>query len=238
MIHSQTQLLRGIGLLATTYIGCIGCADRSNQRAKDATDVGSFANSNSEAPAADAEAFAQSTEQDETRSPGTLQSSTARTPGADTIVRPEGTEQVRAAFTSANGYDLRGEAEFTQVSQGVEVRVAVVGATPGVKGVHIHQKADCSDIPNKSMGAHFSPKFDEASYPAAADHELGDLGHMQIGADGAGELKVVVPAANLRPDDSHSFLTRSIVLHESSETEGSGEAERPEKPIACGIIDR
>lgn len=162
---------------------------------------------------------------------------TRHQPSPATNVRPENDDQARAAFTSALGYDLRGEAEFTELSRGVEVRVAVNGAPPGVKGVHIHQKADCSDIPNKSMGGHFSPDKQDSGFPTNAEHHLGDLGNIQIGADGAGELKVVIPAANLKDADTHSFLTRSIVVHETSDT-GTGEAGESGEPIACGIIDR
>lgn len=152
-------------------------------------------------------------------------------------VRPDSDEQAHAAFTSATGYDLRGQAEFTQVARGVEVRVAVNGAPPGAKGVHIHQKADCSDIDNKSMGSHFVPSKYDRGYSTEQEHHLGDLGNIEIGADGAGELKIVIPAANLKDADDHSFLARSIVVHEQSD-QGTSESGDSGKPIACGIIDR
>lgn len=154
-----------------------------------------------------------------------------------TTVRPDSDEQARAAFTSAHGYELRGEAEFTKVTQGVEVRVAVNGAPPGVKGVHIHQKPDCSDIPNNSMGAHFSPPVQDLGYLTEAEYHLGDLGSLRVGADGAGELKVVVPKANLKDADTHSFLTHSIVVHDAYDTAEAATGQGS-KPIACGIIDR
>lgn len=150
-------------------------------------------------------------------------------------VRPDNDEQARAAFTAATGYDLRGQAEFTKVAQGVEVRVAINGAPPGFKGVHIHKKPDCSDIPT-GLGAQLPPNDVGHGYPAATEHHLGDLGNIRIGADGAGELKIVVPAANLKDADENSFLTRSIVVHEVSDT--GDQAGGAGAPIACGIIDR
>jgi superoxide dismutase, Cu-Zn family len=143
----------------------------------------------------------------------------------------------RASTTliTAPGYQLAATAQFTEVREGVKIRVEVSGAPPGRKGIHIHQTADCSDIPNKSMGSHFAPEGHDHGLPGASQRHLGDLGNIEIGADGSGVLDIIVADANLKMEDARSFVTRSLVLHEA-EDKGTGDSGESGKPIACGPI--
>ena len=113
----------------------------------------------------------------------------------------------------------------------------VKNAPPGVKGIHIHQKPDCTDIPNKSMGDHFAPDVKEHGMPDSAAHHLGDLGNITIDKDGDGELKIKLAKANLLHGDALSLLGRAIVIHEKND---EGAAKQPSgnsgKPIACAVI--
>jgi Cu-Zn family superoxide dismutase len=140
-----------------------------------------------------------------------------------------------ADFRSAPGYQVAGNVQFVEAPEGVRVHVDVTGAPPGTKGIHIHQTADCSDIPNKSMGSHFAPGGHEHGLPEAPEHHLGDLGNITIGPDGRGSLDIVVPGANLGPDDTMSFISRSVVLHENKD-QGNGESGNSGTPIACAPI--
>ncbi|MET0340986.1 MAG: superoxide dismutase family protein [Polyangiales bacterium] len=148
-------------------------------------------------------------------------------------------KDAKAVFQAAPGIKLKGDVELEELaSGGVKIEVDVEKAPPGVKGIHIHQIPDCTNIPGKSMGEHFAPDAKEHGMPTAGGpHHLGDLGNLTIDEDGEGELEITIAGANLREHDPHSFLGRAVVIHEKkdegSSSQPSGNAG---KPIACAII--
>ena len=114
-------------------------------------------------------------------------------------------------------------------------QVELDGAPAGEKGLHIHETADCSDIPNKSMGGHFSPKNHDHGLPSATEHHVGDLGNIRIGEDGKGKLTFTVVGANLKEGDPMGLIGKSVVLHESND-KGTGKAGDAGSPVACAPI--
>ncbi len=145
--------------------------------------------------------------------------------------------EAEADFKAAPGVKLEGEAELSQREDGVHVEVEVKNAPPGVKGIHIHQRGDCSDIPGKSMGEHFAPEHKEHGLPHTSVHHLGDLGNINVDKDGKGKLEIMVPRANLKLGDPHSFVGKSVVIHEKRDV-GSGPSGESGKPIACAVIQK
>ena len=141
-----------------------------------------------------------------------------------------------AEFKSAPHVGVRGEAELEEVAGGVLVEVRLEGAPAGEKGLHIHQTADCSDIPNKSMGGHFAPENRDHGLPTAEEHHTGDLGNITVGEDGKGRLRFTVRGANLQKGDPMSLIGRSVVLHESND-KGTGKAGDAGRPVACAPIE-
>jgi Cu-Zn family superoxide dismutase len=143
--------------------------------------------------------------------------------------------EAEADFKVAKGYELSGDAEFDEVANGVKIVVEVESGPVGKRGIHIHQKGDCSDIPGKSMGEHFSPQAGAHALPPNAKRHLGDLGNIQIGKDGKGRLEITVPKANLKENDPMSLLGRALVIHEA---EDKGTLPSAGKPMACAVIEK
>ncbi len=143
--------------------------------------------------------------------------------------------EAKTEFITAAGETLEGSAEFEEVPGGVRIEVAVDNAEAGRKGVHIHEKGDCTNIAGKSMGDHLALSDQEHGLPTEPEHHLGDLGNIDIAPNGDGRLIIVVPGANLAPADTYSFAGRALVIHES-EDEGTGTSGHAGKPIACAVI--
>lgn len=142
-----------------------------------------------------------------------------------------------AEFKSLPGVKLKGSAELEEVEGGVRVKVSVEHPKLSVHGVHVHEKADCSDIAGKSMGGHFAPDGKQHALPGFAPHHLGDLGNMTVHKFGKGELEITVPHATLEEGGSHSFLGRSLVIHaDQDEGRRAQPAGDSGKPIACAPI--
>lgn len=157
---------------------------------------------------------------------------------ADQTAQPKkGDREAEATFTGAEGVDLKGEAELKETEKGLRIEVEVKSAPVGLKGIHVHEKGDCSDIRGKSMGAHFSAGAETHGLPEAHVKHLGDLGNIEIDAKGNGAIEIVVAHANLEPGDAHSFLGKAIVIHTSKDL-GTGESGESGEPIACAVIEK
>jgi len=144
-------------------------------------------------------------------------------------------KRAEASFAAAPGVKLTGDAKLKEVPGGVQIEVEVENAPSGEKGIHVHQKGDCSDIPNKSMGGHYAVTSPHHGLPTQPEHHLGDLGNIDVGQNGEGNLVIVVPGANLEPGQERSFVDKAIVVHESEDI-GVDPSGNSGKPIACAVI--
>lgn len=145
--------------------------------------------------------------------------------------------EAEAEFEAAKGFKLKGEAEFDELADGVKVVVEVKDAPPGKRGIHIHEKPDCSDIAGKSMGEHYNPTANPHALPPATSRHLGDLGNIEVMKDGKGRLEATIPRANLKENDAVSLLNRALVIHEDEDT-GVQPSGASGKPIACAVIKK
>jgi Cu-Zn family superoxide dismutase len=159
---------------------------------------------------------------------------------SDSTANDSAEQRAEAALTAAPGAKIEGKATFIEEPGGVRVVLEVENAPPGKKGVHVHERGDCSDIPAKSMGPHFAPKLEQHALPAEGDsHHLGDLGNIVVNADGTGRLEIKAVDATLSADDGTSFLGRALVVHTG---EDAGSVAQPAgdsgAPMACGVIQK
>jgi Cu-Zn family superoxide dismutase len=141
--------------------------------------------------------------------------------------------KAEADFEAVDTIKLDGTAKLTEVDDGVQLVIEVEDAPPGKKGIHVHEKGDCSDIAGKSMKEHLKGDGHRHGLPTTAERHLGDLGNIEIDKEGNGKLETVVKTANLRTgEDPKSFLGRAIVIHTSEDTEKDPGG----TPIACAVI--
>lgn len=149
-------------------------------------------------------------------------------------------DEAQAKLIDSTGREI-GKAKLSQEEDGVKVVVELDQAPPGHKGVHVHEKGDCSNLAAKSMGDHFAPETKLHALPTEqreADRHLGDLGNIEVEDDGTGKLEIKVKRANIKPNDALSYLGRALVVHTGAD---SGSAKQPSgdsgQPFACGVIE-
>lgn len=153
----------------------------------------------------------------------------------------EDQKEAKADLQAAEGAKIDGEARFSENGDGVKIVVNVKDAPVGEKGIHIHEKGDCSDIAGESMGSHFAPEDDKHGLPGASPEgiHLGDLGNIEIKDDGTGKKEITIDKANLKDGDSMSLLGKALVIHQDKD---KGASHQPSggsgKPIACGVIEK
>lgn len=137
-----------------------------------------------------------------------------------------------------SGSELEGYARFSKSSEGIQVIVSVKNALPGIHGIHIHEKGNCSSSDASSAGGHYNPTQAPHGDPNPLRHHIGDLGNIVVGEDGRGVLSLAIPINRFNPDflDWRKLVGRALIIHsgvddlESQPTGDSGSR------IACGLI--
>lgn len=137
---------------------------------------------------------------------------------------------------SKSGSKVTGKATFTELaSGGTKVEIWIENATPGVHGLHIHEKGDCSAPDASSAGAHFNPAGNPHAGPTEPKHHNGDFGNITIGPDGKGHLEITSDTLTVK-SGPNSVVGKSVVFHEKTDdlkTQPSGDAGGR---LGCGAI--
>ena len=154
---------------------------------------------------------------------------------ASSTKAPEG-PQAKATIEARSDSTVTGTATFTELSAGgVRVHVHIEKAPPGTHGLHIHEKGDCSDPKAASAGGHFNPGGMPHAGPMEPKRHAGDLGNIEIKADGAGDLDMTSDLLTVKPGPN-SVVGRSVVFHEKADdlkTQPTGNAGGR---FGCGVI--
>lgn len=132
---------------------------------------------------------------------------------------------------------VNGTALLNDTSGGLEVRIIVAGAPAGTHGIHFHEKGSCDDGGN-AAGGHFNPdsvKHGELMKDGVSGAHAGDLGNIEIGADGKGALDLVVPDLTVS-GGKYNVAGRAIILHEKEDDFGQPTGNAGGR-IGCGVIE-
>ena len=144
--------------------------------------------------------------------------------------------QAKATIEPRSGSNVRGWATFTERSTGgVAVVVHIENAPPGIHGLHVHEKGDCSAPDASSAGGHFNPGGDPHAGPTDMHRHAGDLGNITIEANGTGHLELVTDLLTVRPGPN-SVVGRAVVFHEKADdlkTQPTGGAGGR---LGCGVV--
>ncbi len=147
-----------------------------------------------------------------------------------------------ARLDARGGSQVRGEINFTQVGSRVHIEGQVTGLAPGAKGMHIHEKGDCSTVGATRAGGHFDPReptnwSTRHGGPHTAERHAGDLGNIVF--DQYGKAVVDLMVGGITVDQGPlGIIGRALVVHfqaDDLKTDPTGDAGAR---AACGVIER
>ncbi len=142
----------------------------------------------------------------------------------------------KATLESKSGSTVTGTATFTELgSGGVRARIHVENAPPGTHGLHLHEKGDCSDPEAKSAGGHFNPGGMPHAGPMAEKRHAGDLGNIEIGSNGKGDLDVRSDLLTVKAGPN-SVVGRAVVFHEKADDLATQPTGNAGGRLACGVV--
>jgi Cu-Zn family superoxide dismutase len=191
-----------------------------------------------EAPAPSASGVPAATVGDAGATPGPAATPAAPAAATAAPAPAAGPKTLAVDFAAKSGSKLVGKATLTESGTGVKLVVEIEGVTPGDHGAHVHETADCSAADAKSAGSHYNPDKHDHGLPEAKARHLGDLGNIVAGKDGKGKLEIVIPDANLKANDPHSFLGRSIIVHEKKDDGGQPVGNAGGRIGCAAIVDK
>jgi len=127
-----------------------------------------------------------------------------------------------------------------QSSGGVRFHLTLNKLPPGFHGIHVHEKGDCTKPDFKSAGKHFNPEGKQHGAENPNGFHAGDLGNIEVGSDGTGNVEVTAPQLTLKATDDS--LSRpggtAIVIHAGRDDQKSDPSGNSGTPIACGVIEK
>ena len=131
---------------------------------------------------------------------------------------------------------ISGKAVLTDTPEGLKVTVDLQGVPPGKHGFHIHEGSSCADE-GKAAGGHYNPEETTHGLLSKDGFEhahAGDLGNVDISADGTGKVDAVISGLTLT-DGKHNVAGRTFILHEKEDDFGQPTGNAGGR-IACGQI--
>ena len=130
-----------------------------------------------------------------------------------------------------SGSKMNGSVELIEDKGVLMLDVRVQGGTPGVHGMHLHEKGDCSAPDAASAGGHYNPKKETHGGPATPMHHAGDLGNISISNDGTGHAEMKI--TNFTFDEA---MGKALVVHEKADDLATDPSGNSGARQGCAVI--
>ncbi|MES2872969.1 MAG: superoxide dismutase family protein [Bacteroidota bacterium] len=101
--------------------------------------------------------------------------------------------------------------------------------------VHLHEHGDCGDA-GKGAHGHWNPTNEAHGKWGSAAYHSGDIGNVQLNAEGTGAVTVSSNRWTIGGDDKTNILGRALIVHsgvDDYKTQPTGNAG---SRIGCGVI--
>lgn len=162
------------------------------------------------------------------------------TPDPEPFLAAMTAERAQAGLTNAQAAAV-GIATFQEDRLGVRVDLSVRGLPAGKHGVHVHAVGKCEPPAFTTAGGHFNPAGRVHGTLSTNGPHAGDLGNLEVKADGTGTATFFTPHLSTGPANPNSVLLGgglSIVVHASADDDKTDPSGNSGDRIACGLIKK
>ena len=148
-------------------------------------------------------------------------------------------KQIKFKLNPKSETNTSGEVSFTEEDGKVSMNASIMGLSPGIHAIHIHEKADCSSPDGKSTGGHWNPTFQpHGAWGAEAGYHRGDIGNFNADENGNGMIRFSTDLWCIGCDDStKNIMGKAIIVHQGEDDLTSQPSGAAGARISCaGII--
>lgn len=147
-------------------------------------------------------------------------------------------KELTVPMGSKSGSNVSGTISFKQTENNVTMNVALKGLTPGTHAIHIHQNGDCSADDGSSAGGHWDPTMENHGKWGEGMHHSGDIGNLEVAADGLASLDFNTDKWCLGCDDQkRNIIGKGLIVHASADDFKSQPSGAAGARVACGVIE-
>lgn len=139
---------------------------------------------------------------------------------------------------TAENSPITGTVNFVEANGELKVIAEISGAPAGTHGFHIHENGSCDEA-GKAAGGHFNPdnvKHGLLAKDGFTAAHAGDLGNIEIGADGKGRVETSIGGLTLSLG-KYGINGKSVILHDKADNFGQPTGNAGDR-IGCGIIEK
>ncbi|MYF97613.1 superoxide dismutase family protein [Candidatus Poribacteria bacterium] len=159
-----------------------------------------------------------------------------RAPQQAAVLTPATPIQANAVIGSLGDSGVTGTAVFTQNDDMITLIIEVMGASPGLHGVHIHEKGDCSAPDGSSAGGHWNPTNVDHGKWGVGEFHLGDIGNINVGEDGSGSISLTTDLWEIGTGSDVDVVGKGIIVHADPDDFISQPSGNAGARIGCGVI--
>lgn len=144
---------------------------------------------------------------------------------------------VHVELKNAHG-EVIGSADLSPAKQGVRIKLRASKLSPGLHGIHFHEKGLCEGPDFKSAGGHLNPDKKEHGLENPKGSHAGDMPNIEASRSGTVRKEFVVRGVTL--SEGVNSLKRlegaALVIHSKADDQKSNPAGDSGDRIACGVI--
>lgn len=142
-----------------------------------------------------------------------------------------------AIISAKSNSTVSGTVIFTENEGIVSMEGTLSGLTPGKHAIHIHEIGDCTAEDGASAGGHWNPTDEDHGVWGTAPFHRGDIGNIEVDAQGIGTISRDTDLWCITCDDStKNIVGKAIIIHEGIDDFTSQPSGAAGKRVGCGAI--
>lgn len=141
-----------------------------------------------------------------------------------------------AKLEPRSGSKVQGMLKFAQAGDRVRITGEITGHTQGLKGFHIHEKGDCSDVKAMSTGGHYNPHGSKHGGPNDAVRHAGDAGNLVFNDQGVAKVDITLGGISVRREGPSAIIGRAFIVHMDQDDLRTDPTGNAGGRAACGVI--
>lgn len=154
------------------------------------------------------------------------------------ILADEKPQTIEVELINTDGVGV-GVATIVEEVDGVHITVDAHHLSPGVHGIHIHERGLCEPSTFESAGGHFNPTDKAHGFYHSEGPHAGDLQNLEVNEDGTVKQTFINHQVTLKPNESNSLIRKegtTLIIHEDEDDYITQPAGNSGDRIVCGVI--